>query len=70
MSTDSGTTWTAGTFATDWSFWGTQWTEYVSKLATWSGTGDVSYTNAAGEAIVLFNIVVNPTIPDSTFATS
>jgi hypothetical protein len=70
MSTDSGTSWTAGTFATDWSFWGTQWTEYANKLATWSGTGGVSYTNAAGETIVLFNIIVNPTIPDSTFATS
>jgi hypothetical protein len=70
MSTDSGATWSAGTFATDWSFWGTQWTDYTSKLATWSGTGDVSYTNTAGEAIILFNIVVNPTIPDSTFATS
>jgi hypothetical protein len=70
MSTDSGATWTAGTFATDWNSWGTQWTAYASKLATWSGTGDVSYTNTAGEAIILFNIVVNPAIPDSTFATS
>jgi hypothetical protein len=70
MSTDSRATWTAGTFASDWNSWGTQWTDYVSSLATWSGNGDYSYTNAAGEAIILFNIIVNPTLPDSTFATS
>ena len=29
MSTDSGATWTAGTFSSDWNSWGTQWTDYV-----------------------------------------
>jgi len=70
MSTDSGSSWTAGTFTTDWNSWGTQWTDYVTSLAMWSGSGDFSYTNTAGEAVTLFNITVNPTIPDSTFATS
>jgi len=70
MSMDSGATWTEGTFADDWNSWGTQWTEYVSSLAMWNGTDDISYANAAEEAIVLSNIVINPTIPDSTFATS
>ncbi len=70
MSTDSGAKWTAGKFADDWASWGPQWTDYVDNLAHWSGSGDYSYTNAAGEAIVIFNIQVNPTIPDSTFSTS
>jgi hypothetical protein len=72
-STDNGATWTAGTFNTDWPFWGNQWSVYVDELTPghWDGTSSTySFTNAQGEAIVLFNIVVNPTIPDSTFATS
>lgn len=75
MSSDSGTTWTASTFATDWGTaaapgFGNQWADYIAQLANWSGSGDYTYTNTAGEAIVLFNIIVNPTIPVSTFATS
>jgi len=69
MSIDSGTTWTASDFTADWAGWGAQWTEYVDKLSNWT-SGEYSYTNSAEESIVLFNIAVNPTIPDSTFATS
>jgi hypothetical protein len=70
-STDNGVTWTNSTdFAGDWNSWGTQWAGYLDSLASWSGSGDYSYTNAAGEAITLFNINVNPTIPDSTFQAS
>jgi hypothetical protein len=69
-STDSGVTWTQGNFTADWIFWGTQWSGYLNNLTHWSGSGDYSYTNTAGEAIVLSNISVNPTIPASTFATS
>ena len=75
MSMDSGATWTTSTFATDWGTtdvpgFGNQWAEYVAELTNWSGSGDHTYVNAAGETIKLFNIVVNPTIPDSTFAVS
>jgi hypothetical protein len=70
-STDNGITWIASTdFATDWNSWGTQWTSYLDNLANWTGSGNYSYTNASGEAITLFNISVNQTIPDSTFQTS
>ncbi|MCW3998821.1 MAG: hypothetical protein NWE93_01110 [Candidatus Bathyarchaeota archaeon] len=69
ISTDSGATWTASTYATDYAAWGGYWTEYTGKLAGWT-SGDVSYENSAGEAIVLFNITIDPTIPDTTFATS
>jgi len=75
MSMDSGTTWAASTFAADWGTteapgFGNQWSEYVDELDNWSGSGEYTYENAAGETITLFNIVVNPTIPDSTFAVS
>jgi hypothetical protein len=74
-STDSGTTFTASTFASDWGTvaapaFGNQWTDYIDNLAHWDGSSSTySYTDAAGEAIVISNIVVNPTIPASTFVT-
>ena len=70
ISTDSGATWAASTFtgATgDWASWEPQWTANVDNLTQWSGTGNAEYTDATGSAVVMFNIVVNPTIPDSTF---
>jgi hypothetical protein len=71
-STDNGATWTQGSFTTDWPFWGNQWSVFVDELSShWDGSSATySFTDAQGEAVVLFNIVVNPTIPDSTFATS
>jgi hypothetical protein len=72
LSTDNGATWTASDFTADWSFWGNEWLVYVDNLSGhWDGTSATySYTDAQGQAIVLFNIVVNPTIPESTFAVS
>jgi hypothetical protein len=70
MSTDSGATWTAGVFATDWTSWSPQWTDYLNNLANWTGSGNVSFTNTNGEAIVLSNIAVDQAIPSSTFAVS
>jgi hypothetical protein len=70
MSTDSGATWTTSTFTTDWPSWDGQFSEYVDALtAHWTGQ-DYTFQNAAGETITLFNVVINPTIPDSTFAVS
>jgi hypothetical protein len=69
-STDNGATWTQTNFATDWPIWGAQWSSYVNNLTHWSGSGDYKYTDTLGEAITLFNISVNPTIPDSTFTAS
>ncbi len=66
-STDSGAKWTAGNFTADWISWSPQWSDFTANLAHWSGSGDYSYTNQAGEGIVLFNIVPDATIPDSTF---
>ena len=68
ISTDSGATWTAGVFADDWTSWGPQWSANVDNLAHWTEGDTYTYTETAtGATVVLFNIVVNPTIPDSTF---
>jgi hypothetical protein len=70
-SSDNGTTWKAGNFTADWPVWGAQWQEDVDALVGhWSGSGDYSFTDAQHEAVTLFNIVVNPTIPGSTFTAS
>ena len=65
----NGGAWTPSTYATDWTTFGAEWTDYLNHMGHWT-SGDVSYTNTAGEAVTLYNIVINPTIPDSTFATS
>jgi hypothetical protein len=39
---------------------------YMTALANWSGTGDYSYTSN-GDSFVIYNIVVNPELPDSAF---
>jgi len=60
-------TWAESDFATDWASWGTQWTTYLDKLKNnWSGTGDYSYTDADGNAILIYNISTS-SLPDSLF---
>ncbi len=69
-STDSGKTFTASDFKTDWPVFGLQWSESVDALtAHWNGTS-YTFTDTLGETVTLSNVVVNPTIPDSTFAVS
>jgi hypothetical protein len=57
-------------FTADWAFWGTSWTNFVTNLKNWSGTGDYSYTSSNGNPITIYNIEVNPKLPDSLFQTS
>ena len=54
-------------FNAEWNSWGTQWTGHVNALANWSGTGDYTYTDANGDSITIYNITINPTLPDSLF---
>jgi archaellin len=67
-STDGGVTWTTGDFATDWAAWGSTWQDYLDNLTHWNGT-DATYTidDATIGSALVFDISVNPTIPDSTF---
>ncbi len=57
-------------FTADWAFWGTSWTNFVTNLKNWSGTGDYSYTSASGYPVTIYNITVNPKLSDSLFQTS
>ena len=68
--TDS--TWTdvSSDFTNQWNAWGTQWTANVDALASWSGTGDYTYTAANGDSVKIYNISVNPTLADSLFQPS
>jgi hypothetical protein len=68
MSTDSGATWTQGVFNDDWTSWGPQWSGIVDNLAHWTSGETYTYTETGtGATVVVYNVVVNPTIPDSTF---
>ncbi|MGD0645315.1 MAG: hypothetical protein ABSA75_10460 [Candidatus Bathyarchaeia archaeon] len=60
----------SGNFTADWNFWGTSWTNFVTSLKSWSGTGDYSYTSSNGNPVTIYNIIVNPKLPDSLFQTS
>ena len=65
-------TWTdvSSDFTNQWNAWGTQWTANVDALASWSGTGDYTYTAANGDSVKIYNISVNPTLADSLFQPS
>lgn|SRR5665647_450631 len=65
----NGGSWTASDFAADWSGLGAEWTDYLNHMANWS-SGDITYQTQTGETVLLYNIVVNPTISDSTFETT
>ena len=69
--TDS--TWTdvSSDFTNQWAGWGTEWTNNVNALGAWTtGSGDVTYTNANGDSILIYNISLNPTLADSLFQPS
>jgi hypothetical protein len=54
-------------FNAQWKAWGDLWTGHVDALKNWSGTGDCSYTATDGSSITIYNIAINPTLPDSLF---
>jgi hypothetical protein len=59
-------------FTNQWNSWvgaGKQFTMDVDKLAAnWSGSGDYTYTDSATQTTIrIYNIQVNPTVPDSLF---
>jgi type II secretory pathway pseudopilin PulG len=59
----------SSTYNTQWSTWTSIFNDYRADLSKWSGTGDYSYTNpSTGETIKIYDIQVNPQLPDSAFA--
>jgi uncharacterized protein YxeA len=69
LSIDNGVTWTASDFATDAAF-ATFLNDYVTALYNWNGH-DATYTYTSGDITnVISALHINPTLPDSMFATS
>jgi hypothetical protein len=62
--------WMTDNFNNAWPLWGNMWSGYLSKLDAWNSTATYSYTASNGDAIIICDIHVNPTIPNSTFQTS
>ncbi len=66
----SDSAWMTDNYNNAWPLWGNMWSGYVSKLDAWNSTATYSYTASNGDAILIFDIHINPTIPSSTFQTS
>jgi hypothetical protein len=67
-SSTDGVTWVSSDFAADWATFNPEWEDYFANLINWRGSGNYSITNSAEQDVLLFDISVNPAIPDSTFA--
>ena len=62
-------TWDVSSFATDWPTYSTLFEGYISHNENWM-TGDTapaSYTDDAGNTILLYGIMINPSLDDSMF---
>lgn len=75
QSLDNGKTWTLdSSFAADNSTWGERWTGEVTALENWNGTGDTyTYTTTSGGVttnVIIYDISVNPSLPESLFSPS
>jgi hypothetical protein len=62
-------TWGQGNFMQDWGVtWSPQWSSYIAHDADWkAGDDDITYTDDSGNEVLIYDIVVNPTLPDSLF---
>jgi hypothetical protein len=75
MAVDGNWTDVSTDFTNQWNTWvgtGMAWSRNLDSLATnWSGTGDYTYADSAtGTTTRIYNVVINPTLADSLFATS
>jgi hypothetical protein len=67
----SGNQWTdlSDSFSDQWSQWDSLWNGYFNSLTNWSGIGDYTYTSpSSGDTLRLYDVQVNPQLPDSLFA--
>ncbi len=59
----------SNSYDSQWTTWNNLWNSYLDDLTKWSGTGDYTYTNpSTGDTTRLYDVQVNPEIPDSVFA--
>jgi hypothetical protein len=62
-------TWAAGNFTQDWGVtWSGQFEGYISHNADWmTGDSNISYHDSAGNEVLVYDIMINPSLPDSLF---
>ncbi len=55
-------------YSSTWGQWISTFSELKGELSNWSGLGDYTYTDqSSGYNIRIYNIAVNPSLPDSLF---
>ena len=57
---------TSSGFTTAWNSWNSSISTYKNALASWSGTGDYTYTSSEG-TVRIYDIIANPSFLDSFF---
>ena len=54
-------------YASQYATWFGIYNSYKDNLASWAGFGDYTYTAPDGSSVRIYDISVNPTLPDSLF---
>ncbi len=57
----------SNTFSTYWDMYKESWEGYQSSLQDWSGTEEYRYDSPTGDAVIIHDIEINPTLEDSLF---
>ena len=50
-----------------WETWNSAWQGYHDSLLDWTGVGDWTYTTPNGDSVRIYDITINPSLPDSLF---
>ena len=54
-------------YQTYWETWNQAWLGYHDSLIDWTGVGDWTYSTPNGDSVRIYDITVNPSLPDSMF---
>jgi hypothetical protein len=54
-------------YPTYWETWNSAWQGYHDTLIDWTGVGDWTYTTPTGDSVRIYDITINPSLPDSLF---
>ena len=61
-------TWTdlSAAYSSQYTTWNTLWQGYAGALSAWNGLGDYTYSSG-GDSVRIYDVSVNPSLPDSLF---
>lgn len=65
--TDGECTDVSETFEDLWDSWSTTWSGYKNNLMDWTGTGEWTYSDTDGNSVRIYDISIDPSLPDSLF---